>query len=89
MNMENARVVYATRTQHSKKIAAAIAQALDTKAVDVTDNPRVPETELLFIVAGIYGGDSLPELLSFVTNLDPQSRPAHRRDKAKLRSEKS
>lgn len=64
-------IVYATKTKHSKKIAEAIALALHVKTQNVTDNPKVDEAELLFIVGGIYGGDSLPELLSFVQGLDP------------------
>ncbi|HBN95649.1 MAG TPA: hypothetical protein DDZ66_05060 [Firmicutes bacterium] len=70
MRVENIRVVYATKIKHSKKIAEDISLALNVQAQNVTDNPRVEETELLFIVGGIYGGDSLPELLNFVHDLD-------------------
>ena len=70
MQVESVRVVYATKTKHSKKIAEAIGSALKAEVSNVTDRPRVEEAELLFIVGGVYGGDSLPELLDFVRNLD-------------------
>lgn len=73
MVMKDVRVVYATKTKHSKKIAEAIGKELGTKAINVTDNPSVEKTELLFIIGGIYGGDSLPELLGFVDRLDPDN----------------
>lgn len=70
MQVESVRVVYATKTKHSKKIAEAIGSALKAEVSNVTDRPRVEEVELLFIVGGVYGGDSLPVLLDFVRNLD-------------------
>ena len=68
--MQSVRVVYATKTRHSKNIAEAIGSALQVPVSNVTDRPAVQEVELLFIVGGIYGGVSLPELLDFVQNLD-------------------
>ncbi|PKM55009.1 MAG: hypothetical protein CVV00_05840 [Firmicutes bacterium HGW-Firmicutes-5] len=65
------QVLYASMTGHSKKIAHAIAERLSTQAYDLKDNPTLPECDLLFIVSGIYGGDSKPELISFVKNLSP------------------
>ncbi len=62
--------MYATRTKHSKKLAEAVAHALNTKAENIVDQPKIKDTGLLFIVGGIYGGESLPELVSFVKDLD-------------------
>jgi len=63
------QVLYATMTGHSKKIAHAIAERLDIQAYDLKENPILPECDLLFIVSGIYGGDSKPELISFAKSL--------------------
>lgn len=68
--MSKIRIVYATKTRHSKKLALAIGSALNVRAENVTENPAPGETDLLFIVGGLYGGTSLPELLDFVSKLD-------------------
>lgn len=69
--MKTIDIIYATKTKHSKRLADAIGKALGIGARNVTDNPILKESELLFIVGGIYGGDSLPELLTFVETLEP------------------
>lgn len=68
--MSKIGVVYATKTKHSRKIAEAVGKALNTKAENVVTNPSLGETDLLFIVGGLYGGESLPELLDYVKKLD-------------------
>ncbi|WP_438432022.1 flavodoxin family protein [Gorillibacterium sp. sgz500922] len=68
--MGNARVVYATKTRHSKRLAEAIARELKVSAERAADRPVMGETDLLIVVGGIYGGQSLPELLDFVRGLD-------------------
>ncbi len=68
--MSRLRIIYATKTRHSQKLAQAMGNALNIQAENVSDNPVQGETELLFLVGGIYGGESLPELLEFVKNLD-------------------
>lgn len=68
--MSRLRVVYATKTRHSQKFAQAIGNALNIQADNVSDNPVLGKADLLFLVGGIYGGESLPELLAFVKNLD-------------------
>lgn len=68
--MSKIGVVYATKTKHSRKIAEAVGKALNTKAENVKDKPSLGETDLLFIVGGLYGGESLPELLDYVKELD-------------------
>jgi flavodoxin len=64
------RVIYATMTRHSKKLAEAIAKNLDVKAENIKGAPILKDVDLLFIVGGIYGGESLPALLDFVRHLD-------------------
>jgi len=69
--MDNIGVVYATKTQHSRKLAEAIAQELGVTAKNITENTQPEETRLLFIVGGIYGGKCNPDLLAYAEKLDP------------------
>ncbi len=65
-------IVYATKTKHSKKLAEAIGTALNIKADNITSHHNLLDnTDLLFIVGGIYGGESMPELLEYVRKLNP------------------
>jgi flavodoxin len=68
----NSIIVYRTKTGHSRKIANAMAQTLDIKAVDLKEEPNIPPVDLLFIVGGIYGGKSNPDLIAFAESLDAQ-----------------
>jgi len=68
--MKRIDVVYATKTKHSKKLAEAVAAALGVPAQNVMDQPKIGETDLMFIVGGLYGNESLPEMLDFVSGLD-------------------
>lgn len=62
-------IIYATMTGHSKKIASAIAKKLEITAHNIKENPQILDCDLLYIVSGIYSGNSSPELLKFVQNL--------------------
>ncbi len=66
-------VIYATKTNHSKKLAEAIGAALTVKATNIADTPILPDTDLLFVVGGIYGGKDMPDLLDYVRKLDMPS----------------
>ena len=70
--MSNINIVYATMTKHSKKLAEAIGTELNVKAQNVKENVILDDTDMLFIVGGLYSGDSLPILLEFSKNLDSQ-----------------
>jgi len=70
IKMAKTAVIYATKTKHSKKLAEAIGSALDVKAQSILDNPILTDVELLFIVGGIYGGESLPALIEYLKGLD-------------------
>lgn len=63
-------VIYATKTKHSKKLAEAIGLSLNIQAHNITEKPTLNDVDLLFIVGGIYGGVSGPELLEFLKNID-------------------
>jgi flavodoxin len=56
-------------TKHSKKIAEAISEELKVPAENVKSNPSAENTDLMFIVGGVYGGESLPEMLAYVKSL--------------------
>ena len=66
-------LVYFSRTGHSKRIAKAIAEALQITALDVKSQPVLDEVDLLFIVGGIYGGASSPELRAYAEGLSKRS----------------
>ena len=69
--MSKTGIVYATRTKHSLKLAEAIGSALNSKPEDIDSAPRFSDLDVLFIVGGIYGGESMPELVEYVRSLDP------------------
>ncbi len=63
-------LIYATKTGHSKKLAEAIANELKITALNINTDPKLEDMDLLFIVGGIYGNQSLPELLVYLKRLD-------------------
>ena len=63
-------LIYISKTGHSSKIAKAISEALQIEAYDVKTNPKLNGIDLLFIVGGIYGGQSNPELITYIKNID-------------------
>lgn len=63
-------LIYVSKTGHSKKIAEAIATGLGIKGEDVKATPKLIDVDLLFIVGGIYGGQSLPELTDYIKTID-------------------
>lgn len=64
------RIIYFTKTGHSKEIAEAIAQEFKLQAEDIKTNPVMKDVDLLFIVGGIYGGKSDPAMLGYIKNID-------------------
>ena len=68
--MTKTAVIYATKTRHSKKLAEAIGSLLNVKAKNITEQPALNDIDLLFIVGGIYGGVSMPELLEYIKKLE-------------------
>ena len=71
--MANIAVLYATKTNHSQKLAIAIGSAFGVKAANITEHPDLHAVDLLFLVGGIYGGVSMPELLDFLKGLEAPS----------------
>lgn len=62
-------VVYHSKTGHSRKIAAAVADALSVLAKDIKDCDPASLEGLVFIVSGVYSDKTAPELLDFVKRL--------------------
>jgi len=68
--MDNISVVYATKTQHSKKLAEEIGKEFNVEAKNIAEHPQPEAAGLLFLVGGIYAGKCNPELLSYAEKLD-------------------
>jgi flavodoxin len=60
------KIIYATKTGHSRKIAEAIAKELNADAYNVKNTPIIEGADMLFVVGGIYGGKSAPEMLDYI-----------------------
>lgn len=67
--MNNVSIVYATKTKHSEKIAKAIGDKLKQNVYNITEDPKIKDLNLLFIVGGIYGSESSPDLMEFSRGL--------------------
>ncbi|HEX3076165.1 MAG TPA: flavodoxin domain-containing protein [Lachnospiraceae bacterium] len=67
----NTKLIFASKTGHSKKIAVAIEQSIKGKALNVLENPVINNTDLLIIVGGIYAGESSKELLDYAKTIKP------------------
>lgn len=67
----NCKVVYATMTGHSRKIAENVAERIEAVAYNVKNQDcEVMNEDLLIICAGIYSGKIRPELEAWLENLD-------------------
>lgn len=69
----NIKIVYATKTKHSKKLAEAMGERLKIMPQNIKTNPEPVTADLLIIAGGIYGGQSLPDLLAYAKKLDAAS----------------
>ncbi len=67
--MDNVSVVYATKTQHSRKLAEAIGKEFGVEAKNIAESSQPKAADLLFLVGGIYAGKSNPALLSYAEKL--------------------
>lgn len=66
----DSKILYMTKTGHSRKIAQAIADALKLEVFDAKSHPDLRNTDLLVVVGGIYAGKSNPELVDYMKNID-------------------
>lgn len=70
MTNKNVSIVYATKTGHSRKIAEAIGKELNVQPKNMKEEPEIKDVDLLFLVGGIYGGQSLPQTIHYIESLD-------------------
>ncbi|NLU26763.1 MAG: hypothetical protein GXX00_06390 [Hungateiclostridium thermocellum] len=68
--MDNIGVIYATKTQHSRKLAEAIGKEFNVEAINAAEHPQPKAADLLFIVGGIYASRCNPDLISYAGKLD-------------------
>ena len=71
----NCKVLYMTKTGHSRKIAREIASALGIEAADAKNSVDLSGTDLLVVVGGIYGGRSNPDLVNYIGHLERKAVP--------------
>lgn len=67
----NIKIAYLSKTGHSKKIAQAVGKELGIEPLNITDNPTIFGTDLLFIIGGVYYGDCDPEMAEFGAKIKP------------------
>ena len=68
--MDRVRVVYATKTKHSKKLAEAIGKELGVDVINAAVCSPIKEMDTLFMVGGIYAGKCNPTLVACAETLD-------------------
>lgn len=66
----NIKIVYATKTKHSKKIAERIGEKLKIQPIGLEKQPIMENVDLLFIAGGIYAGKCHPDILEFASRLE-------------------
>ena len=67
--MASVSVIYQTRSHHTETVAKAIADEIGTEPIDISVPHTLPETDLLFIGMGIYGGKPDYPLLDYLDQL--------------------
>ena len=67
----NNHVVYYSKSGHSKAIAGAVADALSLQALDLGQIQAPLQSDLLFLITGIYGGVPDPKVVAYVESLSP------------------
>lgn len=62
----NVRILFASRSKYSEKVARAIGEALKIPVYHIEENPDLTEVDLVFFVAGMFDGNSDPDLLQYI-----------------------
>ena len=68
----NLKIVYASKTGNTKKVAMAMAAAVGTEAVSIDAFDASQPCDLLLLGGAVYGGELMPELKGFIGRLDPK-----------------
>lgn len=66
------KVVYASKTGNTKKVADAIASAIGIEAFPLDAFDATEACDLLFLGGAVYGGELSPEMKGFIESLDPK-----------------
>lgn len=66
-------IIYFSKTGHSKKIAKAIGELFSIKPINIKSGEKPEKTDVMFVIGGIYGGQSMPELLNYISGLNSQN----------------
>ena len=66
------QIIYSTMTGHSKKIANAISKKFNIESNNIKDNPILENIDVLFIVSGIYGDKSSPDLIEYLKGISKE-----------------
>ena len=63
------KVIYKSK-KNTKKVAEAIAKALNVEACSMEEVGNIEHTDILFLGCGIYGGNVPPEMNGFVDKIN-------------------
>lgn len=63
-------IIYATKTNHTKKLAEAIGSQIEVVPQNISESPVIENVDILFIGSGIYAGKVSPKLESFLNSID-------------------
>jgi flavodoxin len=66
------KVVYASKTGNTKKVANAMAAALGVEACPIDAFDATEACDLLFLGGALYGGELSPEMKALLERLDPK-----------------
>lgn len=69
----NISIVYATKTNHTKKLAEVMGSQIEVVPQNITENPVIENVDILFIGSGIYAGKVAPKLEVFLNTIDKKN----------------
>ncbi len=69
----NTHIIYSTKANHGQRLAQKIGTALNIPFSPVSERPTLNNIDILFIIGGIYSGNTLPELLPYIKSLTADS----------------
>lgn len=65
----NTNIIYISNSGNTKKLAEAIGEAINIEPIDITKEHILPDTDLLFVGTGIYGGKPNEKMIDYIDNL--------------------
>ena len=65
----NTNIIYISNSGNTKKLAEAIGEAINIEPIDITKEHILPDTDLLFVGTGIYGGKPNEKMINYIDNL--------------------